>query len=290
MNLYLDAPVKDRREGPATPSMSRRIGWLVALALVLLGVAHQRARRQVRSTVLRAEATAGATAAADADAEVAELVRAVRQQVASVQKLSEQGRAADAEIEAALHDAQRLAGGDSAPAGGRGCPPGCTEHGNCNGLTGECTCGLTRKGAACQTPTMPACSLEAAAGAPPGALAGWVRGGAGSHRAFGGNGGEAGWREDGKSGGGKSGGGKQGGGKGGGRSGRGGGGEGGGLDDVVNLSYLTAETFWAGLRDMRLKDDPRRTSPGYRWVGMVTCACVEQVKGGSPPHAPSPFR
>lgn len=242
----------------------------MAAALALLGVAHQTARRQARWTVLHAEAAADAPAA---EAEVAELIRAVRQARARVQTLTEQGRAADAEIEAALRDADRPPADGPAPAGNRGCPAGCTEHGNCNELTGQCTCGLTRTGVACQEPTMPACSLEAADGGPPGALAGWVRGGAAARRAFGSNG-----KGGGKHGGGK-GGRKQGGGKGGGE-GQGGVGSVGGLDDVINLSYLAAESFWGGLRDMRVKDEPRRQNPRYRWVGMVTCVCVEQVREG----------
>ena len=38
------------------------------------------------------------------------------------------------------------------------CPRGCTRHGNCNGLTGECACPLTHRGPACDEPTMPACA------------------------------------------------------------------------------------------------------------------------------------
>ena len=37
------------------------------------------------------------------------------------------------------------------------CPIGCERFGNCNELTGECVCPLSRKGAACEEPTMPMC-------------------------------------------------------------------------------------------------------------------------------------
>ena len=39
------------------------------------------------------------------------------------------------------------------------CPVGCTAHGNCNELSGECACPLTHGGAACDEPRMPACEL-----------------------------------------------------------------------------------------------------------------------------------
>ncbi|KAL1496640.1 hypothetical protein AB1Y20_014243 [Prymnesium parvum] len=37
------------------------------------------------------------------------------------------------------------------------CPAQCTLHGNCNELTGECTCPMTRRGASCEHATMPSC-------------------------------------------------------------------------------------------------------------------------------------
>ena len=40
-----------------------------------------------------------------------------------------------------------------------GCVAGCSRHGNCNLLTGECVCGLTHRGESCNEPTMPSCSL-----------------------------------------------------------------------------------------------------------------------------------
>ena len=113
----------------------------------------------------------------------------------------------------------------------RACPEGCTEHGNCNELTGECTCGLTRRGPACQEPTMPACMLGGRGAGAPSASPG-------------------------------------------------------GVDEVINLSFLVAESFWGGLRDVRT-DDPRRKKVAHRWVGMVTCDCVEQAAGPFPDaHAP----
>jgi len=214
-------------------------GWLVLIALLLVAVSNRSARRQQSRAVslLSAEPFAGTGGADDAAAN--KLLQAVRQQVASVQQLTRSTQAVDAELETALRDA---AATPSAVA--RQCAVGCTEHGNCNELTGECTCGLTRTGPACETPTMPACSLG---GAPSRAasLEGWARGGASQRFAFGGDPTALS--------------------------------AGGSLDDVVNLSFLAAEDFWAGMRNVMPKGDERRTNVRYRWVGMVTCACVEQV-------------
>ncbi|KAL1526918.1 hypothetical protein AB1Y20_015609 [Prymnesium parvum] len=50
------------------------------------------------------------------------------------------------------------------------------------------------------------------------------------------------------------------------------------VDAFVNLAGLAGEQFWWNLRDIRNDGkDWRRRSPPYRWVGMVTCRCVEQA-------------
>ncbi|KAL3917849.1 MAG: hypothetical protein SGPRY_006244, partial [Prymnesium sp.] len=99
--------------------------------------------------------------------------------------------------------------------GSNQCLPGCEEWGNCNRLTGECSCPFTREGSACQKPTMPDCAT------------------------------------------------------GGGR---------GDVDGFVNLAGLVGERFWWNMRDLRLDGtDKRRLDPPHRWVGLVTCRCVEQA-------------
>ena len=49
---------------------------------------------------------------------------------------------------------------DEAPPPLTTCPKGCTRHGNCDALKGICTCPPTYEGAACDIPTMPACSTR----------------------------------------------------------------------------------------------------------------------------------
>ena len=39
------------------------------------------------------------------------------------------------------------------------CPAGCTRRGNCDQLTGQCSCPFTHGGSACDRPLMPACEL-----------------------------------------------------------------------------------------------------------------------------------
>ena len=106
----------------------------------------------------------------------------------------------------------------------RTCSPGCTQHGNCNQLTGECMCGLTHTGPSCSAPTMPACAL------PPGELGEPDT----PHRLVAharcddllpstdAEGADAG--------------------------------------DVINLSGMASEAFWSSLRDIGVHD-PRRKQP-----------------------------
>ena len=100
------------------------------------------------------------------------------------------------------------------------CPSGCTRHGNCDALTGKCSCPPTFRGAACDVPTMPSCATVPT-------------------------------------------------------------GEAGDEDGYVNLSGMASEQFWWMLRDIRPnpKDDERRRSPPFRWVGVVTCDCVREAVG-----------
>ena len=43
---------------------------------------------------------------------------------------------------------------------GGACAAGCTRHGNCDAVTGECACPFTHGGKACDEPRMPACALD----------------------------------------------------------------------------------------------------------------------------------
>ena len=94
----------------------------------------------------------------------------------------------------------------------RSCPTGCSRHGNCNALTGECVCAPTHAGAACERPLLPACAL------------------------------------------------------------------GGADDETLNLSWLASSEFWQAMHWVTNNgQDKRRTSPPFRWVGVVPCDCVVQA-------------
>ena len=83
---------------------------------------------------------------------------------AELGRMSAEGAAAAAAAAADAADAAAPAGGapralaPPSPSTPPRCPRGCTRHGNCNGLTGECACPLTHRGPACDEPTMPACA------------------------------------------------------------------------------------------------------------------------------------
>eukprot|EP00967_Tisochrysis_lutea_P084428 scaffold117993_cov34-Tisochrysis_lutea.AAC.3 len=213
--------------------------WLLLCALLVLLLSLGRRR-----------GSAPASSAAPPVPDLSDLLHAARSHAQTLSQLSEAASEERVRISAALSRGPEASAGLE-EAGSQGdvvssprCADGCTSYGNCNELTGECTCGLSRSGANCAMPTMPACSLQAGPGAP---REGWTRGRSGARRAFG-----DGTLED-----------------------------GGSLDDVINLSYLASENFWGGLRDVTEKD-PRRKSIRHRWVGMVTCDCVEQVRGSLP--------
>ena len=94
----------------------------------------------------------------------------------------------------------------------RSCPTGCSRHGNCNALTGECVCAPTHAGAACERPLLPACAL------------------------------------------------------------------GGADDETLNLSWLASSEFWQAMHWVTNNgQDKRRSSPPFRWVGVVPCDCVVQA-------------
>lgn len=50
-------------------------------------------------------------------------------------------------------------------------------------------------------------------------------------------------------------------------------------DGFINLSNMASEQFWWMMRDVRPdpKQDERRRAPPYRWMGLVTCACVREA-------------
>jgi len=240
-----------RRSDSREPAIDCR---LAALLLLFLGVAISAASRIAALRLAASNVDPAASDGGGGYSVVPEIVLkglagAVRTQAGAVDALLRESREVGTEVEMALRDQARARESAAAaaapptssaapPAAGlplplptRACPEGCTEHGNCNELTGECTCGLTRRGPACQEPTMPACMLGGRGAGAPSASPG-------------------------------------------------------GVDEVINLSFLVAESFWGGLRDVRT-DDPRRKKVAHRWVGMVTCDCVEQAAGPFPDaHAP----
>ena len=94
-------------------------------------------------------------------------VGSVRSQVGSLKKLVARTQAASLALKERIRAESSAAaagagGGVIEPSPPRHCPEGCEKHGNCNALTGECSCSLTHRGAACELPTMPACELDSA--------------------------------------------------------------------------------------------------------------------------------
>ena len=143
-------------------------------------------------------------------------------------------------VAAAAHTA--VAKPAAAPVPTKPCPAGCTDHGNCDAVTGVCSCPPTFEGPACEVPTMPACATgdgsskqqqqqQHAVGSTTTSSAAAAADDADDE------------------------------------------------DGFVNLSGMAAEQFWWMLRDVKPNpdEDPRRSSPPFRWVGMVTCSCVRQA-------------
>ena len=175
----------------------------------------------------------------------ATLLSAVRAQASEVRSLISRTEQMERTLSDILEDSK--GGGSSSESStstssaraGRTCPAGCTRHGNCDELSGQCACPPTYTGAACDVPTMPACSTRGRHGRRRGRRRGGVDVG-----------------------------------------GTGGGGDGTEEEDesFVNLSGIASENFWWMMRDVKPKpsEDPRRASPPFRWVGLVTCECVRQ--------------
>lgn len=95
-----------------------------------------------------------------------ETLGAVRGQVGSLRTLVARTQAASLALKERLRSEPSAAATEEdrvvvEPSAARSCPDGCERHGNCNALTGECSCSLTHRGAACEAPTMPACELDA---------------------------------------------------------------------------------------------------------------------------------
>ena len=83
-------------------------------------------------------------------------------------------RAAKSEPEPTEEAAPKADGGAEEPPVGatapalssaKACPAGCTKHGNCDAVTGTCSCPPTHEGAACNVPTMPDCATTSGASA-----------------------------------------------------------------------------------------------------------------------------
>ena len=92
-----------------------------------------------------------------------ETLGAVRGQVGSLRTLVARTKAASLALKGRLRtqpSAEEGGGSGVEPGAARSCPEGCERHGNCNALTGECSCSLTHRGTACEVPTMPACELD----------------------------------------------------------------------------------------------------------------------------------
>ena len=175
----------------------------------------------------------------------ATLLSAVRAQASEVRSLISRTEQMERTLSDMLEDSKNGVSSSesststSSARAGRTCPAGCTRHGNCDELSGQCACPPTYTGTACDVPTMPACSTRVRHGRRRGRRRGGVDGGGTS------GGGDGTEEED---------------------------------ESFVNLSGIASENFWWMMRDVKPKpsEDPRRASPPFRWVGLVTCECVRQ--------------
>ena len=118
----------------------------------------------IRTTTTRAPVAPGARVQQMPAAALEETLGAVRGQVGSLRTLVARTKAASLALKERLRtqpSAEEGGGsGGVEPGAARSCPEGCERHGNCNALTGECSCSLTHRGTACEVPTMPACELD----------------------------------------------------------------------------------------------------------------------------------
>ena len=153
----------------ASPWASR-VALVVGLTVLLAALLSSSGRllRQprhvttIRTTNTRAPVAPGARVQQMPAAALEETLGAVRGQVGSLRTLVARTQAASLALKERLHaGVTEEDGGGVDPSAARSCPDGCERHGNCNALTGECSCSLTHRGAACEAPTMPACELDA---------------------------------------------------------------------------------------------------------------------------------
>ena len=150
-----------------------RIALVVGLTVLLAALLSSSGRllRQprhvttIRTTNTRAPVAPGARVQQVPAAALEETLGAVRSQVGSLRTLVARTQAASLALKERLRtepsaEVTEEDGGGVDPSAARSCPDGCERHGNCNALTGECSCSLTHRGAACEVPTMPACELD----------------------------------------------------------------------------------------------------------------------------------
>ena len=146
-----------------------RVALIVGLTVLLAALLSSSGRllRQprhvttIRTTNTRAPVAPGARVQQVPAAALEETLGAVRGQVGSLRTLVARTQAASLALKERLRAAvTEEDGGGVDPSAARSCPDGCERHGNCNALTGECSCSLTHRGAACEVPTMPACELD----------------------------------------------------------------------------------------------------------------------------------
>ena len=138
------------------------VGLTVLLA-ALLSSSGLRHVTTIRTTTTRAPVAPGARVQQMPAAALEETLGAVRGQVGSLRTLVARTKAASLALKERLRtqpSAEEGGGSGVEPGAARSCPEGCERHGNCNALTGECSCSLTHRGTACEVPTMPACELD----------------------------------------------------------------------------------------------------------------------------------
>ena len=151
-----------------------RVALVVGLTVLLAALLSSSGRllRQpmhvttIRTTSTRAPVAPGARVQQEPAAALEETLGAVRGQVGSLRTLVARTQAASLALKERLRSEPSAAPSEEdravvEPSAARSCPDGCERHGNCNALTGECSCSLTHRGAACEAPTMPACELDA---------------------------------------------------------------------------------------------------------------------------------
>ena len=162
---------KTKKFGVAQDRMSAwasRVAVVVGLTVLLAALLSSSGRlihQPKHVTTIRTTSTRvpGSPRQVPAQAVLEATLGSVRSQVGSLKTLVARTQAASLALKERLRAEPSAAAAEQGEQviGPKRCAAGCERHGNCNALTGECSCSLTHRGEACERPTMPACELDA---------------------------------------------------------------------------------------------------------------------------------